>query len=198
MPMTKVQVISNSITIMGKKPIQSLMQQGELVTAAEQAFDFLLPSVLSVGFWRFATTIIQLAQSTSTPIGGYWTFAYPLPSNYLKLVHPWPMFYDYEMYENNQMYTNFDDTNQPLYIEYIFMPVIQNIPDYFWYFFVYEIANYLCLSNAQSVQYTQVLKPQRDQNYGIALAADAQNRPQTPLQSRPMIQRRYVSTFASG
>jgi len=33
---------------------------------------------------------------------------------------------------------------------------------------------------------------------GIALAADAQNRPQTPLQSQPILSRRYISTFASG
>jgi len=78
------------------------------------------------------------------------------------------------------------------------MPLIAFLPDYFNEFFAYEIACYLCLSNAQSVNYFQVLRPRADYLLQSALAADAQNRPQTPLQSAPMITTRYVSTFASG
>lgn len=198
MPMTKVQVISNAITLLGKKPIISLEQQGDLVTAAEQAFDFLFPTALSTGFWRFATTIVELNRVVPDPIGGYYSYAYQLPANYLKLVHLWPHNYDYDMYEDGKMYSNFNNSGQPLFMEYNFMPVYQNVPDYFWLYFVYEIAQYLCLSNAQMVQYFSVLQPLRDKNWGIALAADAQNRPQFPLQSKPMITRRFVSTFASG
>ena len=198
MPLTKVQVISNALAIMGKKPIQTLINQDALVTAAEQAFDFLFDAAISTGFWRFATTIVQLNQVLPTPIGGYWFFAYKLPANYRKLVHLWPQQYDYEMYENDLMYCNFDDSGQPLFMEYVFPPVYVNVPDYFWQYFVYEIAQYLCLSNAQMLQYHQILQPMRDKNWAVALAADAQNRPQTPLQSAPMITRRYVSTFAGG
>jgi hypothetical protein len=198
MPLTKVQVISNVVTIMGKKVLITLENQGDLVTAAEQAFDFLFQSTLSIGFWRFATRIQQLSRLAQTPVGGYWNYAYQLPSDYLEMVHLWPQTYDWEIYENHKIYSNYNDSGQPLYIEYVFMPVITNVPDYFWYYFVYEIALYLCLSNAQMVQYYNALLPIRDRNYGIALAKDAQNRPQTPLQSRPIISRRYVATFAGG
>ena len=36
-------------------------------------------------------------------------------------------------------------------MEYIFMPVLQNVPDYFWYFFAVDLALSLTLTNAQSV-----------------------------------------------
>lgn len=198
MALTKVQVISNALTILGKKPIMSLVNQGDMVTAAEQAFDFLLPVRLSEGFWRFATKILPLSQSTQTPIGGYWKYTYVLPGDYLKLVHLWPQIYNYEMYTGGLMYSNYNNSGQPLFIEYVFMPTIAEFPSYFWGYFVYELAMYMALSNAQSVQYYDALAPARDMEMARAMAADAQNRPQTPLQSKPMISRRYVSTFSSG
>lgn len=198
MPLTKVQAISQSLTLMGLKPIQNLLNQSDIVTAADAAFDMLLPNILSVHFWRFATRIQQLNRVLPVPIGGYWMFAYQLPADYLKLVHLWPHNYDYEMYENHKMYSNFNDQFTPLFIEYTFLPVITDIPDYFWKYFVFELAAYLALSNAQKPEFYQILEPRRMGELGIALAADAQNRPQTPLQSMPMLTRRFVSTFASG
>ena len=198
MPMTKVQIISNALTILGKKPIISLVNQSDIVTAAEQAFDMLLPSIISRGFWRFATRILPLSQVTPVPLGGYWTYAYALPADYVKHTHTWPLIYDFEVYEGNLLYSNYNDSGQQLFLEYQFVPVIQNIPDYFLEYFIYEIATYLALSNAQSVQYASYLQPQVAVKMAQALAADSQNRPQTPLQSKPMISRRYVSTFASG
>ena len=183
---------------MGKKPIQNLLNQSDIVTAADQAFDMLLPSVLSTGFWRFATRIQMLSQVLPAPIGGYWTFAYQLPPDYLKFVHLWPHNYDYEMYENHLMYSNFNNQFSPLFIEYIFAPLVQTLPSYFTLYFIYELACYLSLSSAQNIGYYQILEPKRMGQLGIALAADAQNRPQTPLQSQPILSRRYISTFASG
>jgi hypothetical protein len=183
---------------MGKSPIMSLENQGSLVAAAEQAFDFLFPVQLETGFWRFATTIVQLNQTVPAPIGGYYFYAYKLPSNFAKLVHLWPQQYDWDIYENNLLYSNFNDAGQPLFLEYVFPVIYENVPMYFWGYFVWELAHYLSLSNAQMVQYAQYIKPERDYQKAVAMAADCQNRPQTPLQSKPMITRRFVSTFASG
>ena len=199
---------------MGKKPIISIDDNSDIVTAAVQAFNYLLPSILSKYFWRFATTIVQLQQLNIVPVGGYWQYAYALPPDYLKLVHLYPINWDFEIYNNQQLYSNYNSTIQyipvnantpqplpasnPLYIEYQFLPLVQFLPDYFNEYFAYELASYLCLTNAQSVNYFSVLRPRADFLLQTALAADAQNRPQTPLQSAPMITRRYVTTFASG
>ena len=198
MPLTKVQIVSNAIALMGKKPITSLVNQSDIVTAAEQAFDMVYPSIMSKYFWRFATTIAQLSMLDITPVGGYWQYAYQLPGDYLKLIHLYPPNWDFEIYQDFQLYTNFQGNSQALYIEYQFLPLIQFLPDYFCEYLIYEIAAYLCLASAQSPQFFQALRPRADYLMQSALAADAQNRPQTPLQSAPMISRRYVTTFASG
>lgn len=196
--LTKTQVISNALTIMGKSPILSLVNADPLTTAMEQAFDFQYQNALESGFWRFATTIVELPLSTQIPIGGYYRYAYTLPANFQKLVHLWPQQYDWDLYENNMLYCNFTNAGQPLFLEYVFLVAYELVPNYFWNYFVYELALYGALSNAQSAQYHQALLPLRDKNFATALAMDAQNRPQTPLQSKPMISRRFVSTFASG
>jgi hypothetical protein len=198
MPLTRVQIISQALTLMGKKPIMNLINQSDIVTAADQAFDYLLQATLSEGFWRFATRIVVLNLNVNVPVGGYWMFSYQLPADYLKLVHLWPQNYDFEMYENFQMYSNFNNSNQPLFLEYVFTPVVSNLPAYFVKYFVYELAAYLALSNAQKPDYYGELERKKGIELAIAQAADAQNRPQTPLQSAPMLQRRFVTTFASG
>lgn len=198
MPLSKVQVISNALTILGKKPVLTLNNPDPLTTAMEQAFDFLYQAALESGFWCFAKTIVELNLLTQTPIGGYYMYAYQLPANFRKLVHLWPQQYDWDIYQNNQLYANFNNSGQPLYLEYIFQVDYALVPNYFWKYFVYELAMYGALSNAQSVQYHQALLPIRDKEFGVALAMDNQNRPQTPLVSKPMITRRFVSTFASG
>ena len=198
MPLTRVQIISQSLTLLGKKPILNLTNQSDIVTSANDAFDMLLQDTISKGFFRFATRIVQLNQNVNTPIGGYWLYNYTLPADYVKLVHLWPVMYDFEIYENNSLYSNFNNSSQPLYLEYEFTPLVQSLPPYFVKYFIYELAMHLALSNAQRPDYFDALKSERTILLAQAQAADSQNRPQTPLQSAPMLTRRFVSTFASG
>jgi hypothetical protein len=183
---------------MGRKPITSLSQQSDIVNSADQAFDLLLTSAISIGFWRFATTIAVLQKLNITPVGGYWAYAYSLPADYLKMVHLWPQLYDFEIYQDAQLYTSFNNSNQPLYIEYNFLPPETMLPAYFIKYFCYELACHLALSNAQLPDYTQELERKRVIELSIAQAADTQNRPQSPLRSQPMVALRFVSSFASG
>lgn len=301
MAQTKTQIISNALSILGKKVTLSLVAQNELVTAAEQSFDSIFPDRISKHFWRFSTRIVQLSQLNQTPIGGYWLYAYQLPGDYLQLIHLWPQMYNWELYENGLLYTNFNaaasqnvlvsniaitginipssylnlssplpqnevfavqflttgtlpttspqisagvtyyinpitptqvrvfsnsndaqaninyftvsslgnnssmnvqsfesSQSQGLYLEYQFLPLIQNLPPYFTRALYYEIAAELALVNAQSVQYYQPLQARADYLWQCAQAKDAQNRPQTQLQNAPMISRRFVSVFVSG
>lgn len=200
MALTRVQIISQALTLMGKKPIVNLINQSDIVTAADQSFDMLLQATLSEGFWRFATAIAQLSQNVNVPIGNYWLYAYNLPADYLKLVHLWPQTWDFELYAGAPplLFSNFNDANQPFFIEYVFTPDVSILPPYFVKYFAFEIAAFLALTNAQMPDYYSELERKKGIELAIAQAADAQNRPQTPLQSMPVLSRRFVSTFASG
>ncbi len=198
MPLTRVKIISQALTVMGKKPIMNLTNQSDIVTAADNAFDYLLQATVSEYFWRFATVIAVLPLNAAPPIGGYWQYSYQLPADYLKMVHLWPMQWDFEIYQNSLLYTNFNNSAQPLYIEYQNTPLVETFPPYFIKYFIYEIAAYLALSNAQMPDYFEAIDSKKNYYLAVAQAADAQNRPQTPLQSAPMLSRRFVTTFASG
>ena len=197
MALDKTEIISNAICLLGNKPILSLAGQGDLVDAAEQAFDMLLPAKLSEGFWRFATTYALLTriEDIEIPSQMNWLYAYTLPEDYIELVRLHPQSYAFEIFENNIMYSNI---NSPQYIEYVREVEPDKLPPYFVHYFVYELALYLCLSSATSAAYYAALKPERDYTLGLAMAKDAQNRPQSPLVSAPVISGRFVSTFANG
>lgn len=81
------------------------------------------------------------------------------------------------------------------YIEYVKLPDVDALPDIFAIYFTYEIAAFLCLSNAQYTQYAQYIDGKLAEQRGIAMAWDAKNRPQQAMVSQPIISNRFVSGF---
>jgi hypothetical protein len=124
-----------------------------------------------------------------------WQYIYQLPADYLKAVRQYPHNYAYEIFEQSQLYSN---VQGPLYLEYIYQPVVSMLPAYFNIYLAYRIAQDLGLSNAHNVQFSQVLEQRMGVMMSQALAADAQNRPQTPLISQPIISDRGVTSLING
>lgn len=201
MAQTQVQIISTALNLLGKASITTLSNPTEITQAALNFYSQLIAAEFETGTWRFTTTIVQLTNLNTPPTGGYWLYQYSLPADFKKVIHVWPFTWDYEIYEGaagTVLYTNYNDATNPFYLEYQNTADVARFPDSFCKFVSYDIATNLALSNAQHAQFWQVLSSQRDYYRAVAMAADAQNRPQTPLQSQPMINNRYVSTLASG
>lgn len=194
MALSKTQIISNALAILGKKIITNLGTD-DITNAAEQAFDMLYPAEIEIGKWRFATTLQQLSLVNAVPLTVRYRYIFKLPADYLKLINIQPQMWDFEIYENKQLYCNFQG---PLFIEYQFLPDISQLTYSFCAYMAYLVAEYLCLSNAQSVQYAQYLTPKVEFYRAVSKAADSQNRPQTPLQSHPAISNRFVGVTISG
>jgi hypothetical protein len=148
---------------------------------------------------RFTITNGGVGSSVNAgPNGGYWQYAYTLPADFLKLVHLFPQNYAYEMYSKDLMYSNFNNSSQPLYMEYQSLPDVTLCPTYYAYSLALKIASYLSLSTAQNVDYAKYLQYQSDIQMAKAQATDAQGRPQTFMQNAPALSMRFVSTYASG
>lgn len=194
MSLTKVQIISNALLQLGHQPVVSLTDGDQLVVAAESAYDFLLPAVLSSGNWRFAVQIAQLSYLNETPPYP-WSSVYLLPAGYLKNLRLYPNIYDYDIYNNSRIYTYYPNTAQPLMMEYVFQPDVSMLPAHFVQYFIYEIAAFLALSNAQNTSYYQVLEAKRMNLMALANAIETQNRPQFSQINFPMLDNRYVSTL---
>lgn len=194
MALTKVQIISAALQVLGKKAINSLGQD-DFTNSAETAFDFLLPAEMESSSWRFATKIIQLPQVVITlPIEVQWRYVYQLPGDYLRLTRLYPQTWAFEIY-GNQVYTTI---NGNLLLEYVALPDIGSLPASFVKYFIYAIAAWLAASNAQNPALTSYIEGKAQEYKMQAMAIDAQNRPQTPIQNHPMIDNRFVTTVAAG
>lgn len=195
MAQSKTTIVSNAITQLGHKPIITLDNADDLTVAAEQAYDLLLPSVLSSGNWRFATQIAQLSESDEVPpAGSYWTKTYLLPAGYLSNTRIYPQNYVYDIYSNNRIYTNW---NGAVWMEYVYMIEANNLPAYFVNYFVFEIAAYLALSNAQKPEFYTLLEKKREDMRAMAAAIDAKSRPNFSQVDFPVLNNRYIGGIIS-
>jgi hypothetical protein len=193
MAQSKTNIVSLAVSLLGHKPIQTLDNADDLVTSAEQAYDLLLPSVLATGNWRFSMTISQLSLSPMVPPPqtGYQNI-YLLPSGYLKNIRIIPNNYVYEIYANNQIWCNWG-TLSPVFMEYAFLPDVSQLPPWFVNYFIWEIAAFLCLSNAQKSDYYSVVEAKRVLQLAMAAATDSQNRPQFSQRNIPVLNARYIT-----
>lgn len=194
MPLTEVQIVSGALGYLGKKPITALGQDDMAITA-QQILERRLPQVLSQAPWRFCTRIVQLAQSLNVPPVSNWQYIYILPGDFLKMTRQFPQNWAFELFDNQQMYSNL---NGPLFIEYQYLPLIVALPDWFTEYIITEVALVLALSSAQNVQFAPFIKDARDYQMAVAMASDSRNRPQTPMMSSPIISNRFVGTWIGG
>ena len=67
--------------------IGSLTEDSPNAIKINIVWDMIFQEVLSERDWKFAKTRIQLQQNATRPVGGY-RWAYPLPSDFLRLVRP--------------------------------------------------------------------------------------------------------------
>ncbi len=193
MAQSKTNIVSLAVMLLGHKPIISLDNADDLVISAEQAYDILLPSVLASGNWRFSMQIQQLTLSPLVPpIQTGFQNIYLLPSGYLKNIRVIPQNYVYEIYSNSQIWCNWG-TQTPVYMEYAFLPDVSQLPPWFVNYFIYEIAAFLSLSNAQKPDYYNVLEQKRITQLALAAATDSQNRPQFSQVSIPVLNNRNIT-----
>lgn len=193
MAYSETTIISLAVQLLGHKPIITLDEADDLVISAQQAYEILLPAVLSRGNWRFAVQISQLSLSTEVPpIQTGWQNIYHLPAGYLKNIRIIPQNYVYEIYANSQIWCNWG-TLSPIYMEYAYLPALATIPASFIEYFIYEIAAFLMLSSAQKPDYFTAIKAERQEKWAIAAAADAQNRPQFVKWDIPMLANRNIT-----
>lgn len=191
MALTKEAIVSLAIMPLGHEPVVSFEGADNMVVAAEQAFNLLLPAVLSQSNWRFATQIQELSKLAETPPDP-WKCAYLLPAGYLKTLNVSPQNYAWDIYENSKIYSQYDGR---FFMEYTFVPDISKLPMHFINYFIYEIASYLALSNAQKPEYQAQLEAKRDRAFAVSSSIESQNRPQFSQASFPALNKRMLGEF---
>lgn len=179
--------------LLGHKPIITLDNADDLITALSQAYDILLPAVLSTGNWRFAIQIQQLTLSPIIPpTDTNWQNVYYLPPGFLKNIRVIPQNYVYEIYAGGLIYCNWG-TSTPIFMEYAYQVPENQLPANFVAYFIYELACFGGLASAQKPDYFAALEQKKTLAWAVAASSDAQNRPSQNQVVIPVIDKRQIT-----
>jgi hypothetical protein len=192
---TKLSWISAALVLCGEKPLNGLMdpRYGSAVGAA--LFDMIYENELQSNRWRFACKKTQLAQVNVTP-PNEWQFCFQLPTDMLLPIGIWGVSTDrlYEIY-GNVIYTNVTSNPGPinssapvLTFDYLFKPDPSTVPSYFSLLMTYALARDMLKPVTENDTSATAMGVKYNQQRGRALFADAQGRPNRPLQNNPFVQ----------
>lgn len=184
MALTKIQIISNALILLGKGPVTTIAGAGDFGAAADSWYDLLKESVLAKNNWRFATKIQALTKLVETPVVDLYSYSYLLPSDYLSVWRLYPNTLDFQLYGNQRLYSSVDG----LVMEYRYAPDPSLWPYYFIEYFVVELAEKLALAVAKSEAYAQEMRALKQAALPQALNADAQAHPNSVLAFDPFIE----------
>lgn len=188
MPFTKVQIISRSLTILGKSPISTIASGGDIAESLEVGFNFIYPKVVGETAWRFPVKVAQLSAIAipSIPTDLPYNYEYQIPTDLLALYRLWPRNLDYQIYED-KIWMNMGGA-QAVYAEYRFLPEVVQLPIYFANYLAYALAADYGMPITNNERYIQVIKAEALQEKAIALATDSQQHPNRGIQDWPIIE----------
>ena len=186
MAITREIIVSLAVQKLGHEAVSSLANADALVRAADEQLTFQLPTLLSMGNWRFATKIVPLSKLNETPPAP-WAVSYLLPADMIKLISLYPNQYKWDLFEEDRLYAMWDGV---VNCTYVYTPSISALPYPFIEYLVNTIAYTLSLTNAQKPEFASVLKADMERSMAIALSHQAQNRPNYGLTDFPALSAR--------
>lgn len=192
---TKFNWISAALVLCGEKPLNSLTDPRYGAAVAAALFDMSYEDELQSNRWRFACKKAQLAQINATP-PNEWQYCFQLPTDMLLPIGLWGVSPDrsYEIY-SNVIYTNLtsnpgaiNSTTPVLTFDYLFKPDPSAVPSYFSMLMTFKLARDMIKPITESDTAMSAMTTKYNQQRARALYADAQGRPNRPLQNNPFVQ----------
>jgi hypothetical protein len=192
---TKLSWISAALVLCGEKPLSSLTDNRYGAAVGAALFDMSYEDELQSNRWRFACKKAQLAQLNVTP-PNEWMYAFQLPTDMLLPIGLWGVGPDqsYEIY-SNVIYTNLtsnpgpvNSTTPVLTFDYMFKPDPSTVPSYFSLLMTYKLARDMIKPITESDTAASAMATKYNMQRNRALYADAQGRPNRPLQHNPFVQ----------
>lgn len=192
---TKLSMLSAALVLCGEKPMNSLTDPRYGAAVGAALFDMVYENELQANRWRFACKKAQLSQVNTTP-PNEWMFCFQLPTDMLLPIGFWGAGPDrsYEIY-SNVIYTNItsnpgptNSTSPVLTFDYMFKPDPSTVPSYFSLLVTYALARDMLQPISESDATATAMGVRYERQRGRAMYADAQGRPNRPLQHSPFTQ----------
>lgn len=180
---TKIGIISNALVLCGENPLVSLDDDRYGATVGSNLFDVLYEAEIQSNRWRFSCTKSALSRINTTPLNE-WQYVFQMPPDCLLPLGVWP----YSLYEiyGTHLYTN----NSTVNLEHQFKPDISAAPAYFQLLMTYVMAKDMIKPITESDAAVDVMTKKYEVQRNRALFADAQSRPNRPIQDSPFTQTR--------
>lgn len=191
---TKLSMLSAALVMCGEKPMNSVTDPRFGAAVGAAFFDMIYENELQSNRWRFACKKAQLTQVNTTP-PNEWQFCFQLPTDMLLPIGFFGVGPDrsYEIY-SNVIYTNMTSNPGPLNasapiltFDYLFKPDPATVPSYFSLLVTYSLAKDMLKPITESDTAASAMQTKYQIQRSRAMFADAQGRPNRPLQSNPFV-----------
>jgi hypothetical protein len=192
---TKLSMLSAALILCGEKPMNSLTDPRYGAAVGAALFDMVYENELQKNRWRFACKKAQLARVNTTP-PNEWQFCFQLPTDMLLPIGFWGTGPNrsYEIY-SDVIYTNIssnpgpiNSTSPVLTFDYMFKPDPATIPSYFSLLVTYALARDMLKPITESDTAASAMLQKYNMQRAAAMYADAQGRPNRPVQHSPFTQ----------
>lgn len=192
---TKISMLSAALILCGEKPLSSLTDPRYGASVGAALFDMVYENELQSNRWRFACKKAQLSQVNETP-PNEWQYCFQLPTDMLLPIGFWGLGPDrsYEIY-GNVMYTNassnpgaINSTAPILTFDYMFKPDPSTVPSYFSLLVTYALAKDMLKPITENDTSASAMQTKYNIQRSRAMFADAQGRPNRPIQQSPFTQ----------
>lgn len=175
---SKIDLISKALVLCGEPPLNALGDDRFGATVGGNLFDLLYENELQSNRWRFAMKKGALSRLVDEPLNE-WQYAFQLPSDMLLPIGVFPRT-AYEIYAT-RIYTN----NTTVELDYMFKPEVTSCPAYFCTLMTYALARDMIKPITESDTARQLMTQAYNRQRGVAMFADAQGRPATPIRNSP-------------
>ena len=172
MKYSAINICSTALMKLGAKSISSFEDGTVEAEISSKMYPMVRDSLLSSYPWSFAVGQIKLNKLNITPIADY-QYAYALPNDFLRVVSAGfgvkGSGAEYRIFEN-RLHTNASEVN----LTYIFRPMEENFPAFFYEALVSKLAAELCLPLTENAAATQELQRQAEKVVTNARLVDSQ------------------------
>ena len=191
----KISMISAALVLCGEKPLNSLTDNRYGAAVGAALFDMIYETELQSNRWRFACKKTALAQVNETP-PNEWMYCFQLPPDMLLPIGIWGAGPDrtYEIYAD-KIYTNITSNPGPvnatapvLTFDYLFKPDPSTVPSYFSLLMTYALAKDMVKPITENDNAVVAMTKKYVMQKNTAMYADAQGRPNRPVQNNPFVQ----------
>jgi hypothetical protein len=184
MPSAKIEVANNALSELGAQLLTALPMNNLESDTVLAVYDDVYEDLLGKAPWRFATKKADLSREVTTPLNE-WTYQFVLPPQCMRILRVYPHA-PYEMFEG-KIYSDSD----ALAVDFVERVSESLWPPPFVRLMSLELAVRMCMAITNDVALKKSLQDDTRMQFAAALAADAQQRPNIPLQSSPFTAVRY-------